>query len=291
MAATSDYFPLQQGNSWVYRGTAKWFDRQPQTIEVQGTEKFRDREYTKVQFFGRTIYLRSEGETLYNFNTAAGQESRFLKFDAAEKQTFEADIDDCTIGARVESKSATVKTPAGEWSDALQFTFQSKCADAGVTTMYFVRGLGPVVYETTSIAGPVRFELSYSRANDAVAESPQLSFTVALDSPRYKVADPLNIQVRLTLRNTTTEPVVLNFPSGQRYDLRIWNDHGDGVYSWSANKLFVALFTVDRVAPGERTFAFTTDGLRIPPGRYLAEAWLATQSREFVGTIGFEVVE
>ena len=99
-----------------------------------------------------------------------------------------------------------VKTPAGEWNNAIQFTFESSCADAGITTMYFVPDIGPVVYETTSIAGPVRWELIYGRAGSAVVEASQVGFTVALDAPIYKKPDDANAG-RLTLRNTHAQPV------------------------------------------------------------------------------------
>jgi hypothetical protein len=154
--------------------------------------------------------------------------------------------------------------------------------------MYFVPGVGPVVYETTSIAGPVRWELTYTRAGSTAAEAAQVGFTVSLDAPVYKAANPLDIQVRLTLRNTHTQPVTLVFPSGQRYDLRIWNDKGESVYAWSAEKLFIQALSSEQVT-GERTFTFTATVPNLPAGRYVAEGWLATQSREYVGIVGFEV--
>ena len=146
--------------------------------------------------------------------------------------------------------------------------------------MYFVPGLGPVVYETTSIAGPVRWELIYSRAGSTAAEAPQVAFTVALDAPVYQAAESLNILVRLTLRNTHSQPVTLTFPSGQRYDVRIWNDKGQVVYTWSADKLFLQVFTTENVGPGEKTFPFVATVPNLPAGRYVAEAWLVDrQSR------------
>ena len=103
---------------------------------------------------------------------------------------------------RLSRRAAEVKTPAGEWDNALQFTFEPSCADAGLTQMYLVPGLGTVMYETTSFAGPVRCELIYSRAGSTAAEAPQTAFTVGLDAPVYKAAETLDILVRLTLRNT-----------------------------------------------------------------------------------------
>lgn len=282
--ATPEYFPLQPGSSWVYRGAASLANTQPQTISVEGTERFRDTEYARVQFFGRPVYLRQSGGTIYAFDTAAGRESVWLQFDAPDGQSVPVEFDPCTRAASIASREAKITTPAGEWANALQFAFEPSCADAGFTTMYFVPGVGPVAYETTSIAGPIRYELTYSRS----AEAPQTSFTVALDAPAYKAAEVVTMQVRLTLR--TASPVLLTFPSGQRFDLRLWNDRGEIVYTWSADKLFAQVLTHDQVGPGEKTFAFRAEVPNPPPGRYLAEAWLATQSREYTGTVGVEVV-
>ena len=224
------------------------------------------------------------------FDTTAGQEQTWIRFDAAEGQSFPVAIEPCTRAAKIESKMAKVKTPAGEWDNAIQLSFETGCADAGLTSMYFVPGLGPVVYETTSIAGPVRWELIYSRAGSTAAEAPQVAFTVALDAPVYQAAESLNILVRLTLRNTHSQPVTLTFPSGQRYDVRIWNDRGQVVYTWSADKLFPQVFTTEKVGPGEKTFPFCRNCAESPAGRYVAEAWLSTGNREYVGIIGFEVI-
>jgi hypothetical protein len=291
IAATPDYFPLNSGNSWVYRGTARWFTANPQAVEVQGTERFRDRDYSRVSFFGRTMYLRATENGINAFNTTSGQENSWLPFDAAIGVSTPVDIEPCTKAAKVESRGAQVKTPAGEWSNAIQFTFESSCADAGITTMYFVPDVGPVVYETTTIAGPVRWELIYARAGSIAVAASQVGFTVALDAPLYKKSDDSAMMVRLTLRNTHTQPVTLTFPSGQKYDLRVWNDKGEIVYTWSADKLFPQVFRLEPLAQGERTFAFSVPLVNLPAGRYVVEAWLATQAREYVGMVGFEIAQ
>jgi hypothetical protein len=235
--------------------------------------------------------LRATESGISAFNTTSGQENSWLPFDAAIGVSTPVDIEPCTKAAKVESRSAKVKTPGGEWSNAIQFTFEQSCADAGVTTMYFVPDVGPVVYETTSIAGPVRRELIYGRAGSTAVEASQVGFTVALDAPLYKKPDDAAIMVRLTLRNTHALPVVLTFPSGQNYDLRIWNDRGEIVYTWSADKLFPQVFRREQLAQGERTFAFSVPLTSLPVGRYVVEAWLATQAREYVGIVGFEVAQ
>jgi hypothetical protein len=256
---------------------------------VQGTEHFGDHDYSRVSFFGRTVYLRQSENGVQVFDASSGREGPWLPFDAAPGVSNPVTIEPCTKAAKVESRSAKIKTAAGEWDNAIQFTFEQSCADAGITSMYFVPNVGPVVYETTSIAGPVRWELTYARAGTTTVEGSQIGFTVALDAPVYKKSDDASLLVRLTLRNTSEQPVILTFPSGQSYDLRIWNDKGESVYTWSADKSFLQVFRREPLSSGERTFAFAAPLGSLPVGRYVAEAWLATQAREYVGVVGFEV--
>ena len=147
-----------------------------------------------------------------------------------------------------------------------------------------------MAYETTTLAGAVRWELIYARSGSTTAESPQVGFTIALNAPVYKKPDATSMLVRLALRNTSGQPVTLVFTSSQNYDLRIWNDKGESVYAWSADKLFAQVVRREQLT-GERTFAFTVPLAALPVGRYVAEAWLATQAREYVGVVGFEVTQ
>ena len=81
------------------------------TIEVQGTERFRDRDYSRVSFLGRTIYLRATDAGIVSFNAASGEESPWLPFDGAVGVSRPIDIGPCTKSAKVESRGAKVTTP------------------------------------------------------------------------------------------------------------------------------------------------------------------------------------
>ena len=142
----------------MFRGISPWYNAEPVTIEVQGTEHMSDRDYSRVNFLGRTLYLRSTDNGIVSFNATSGGETPWLPFDAPVGTSRPIEIEPCTKAAKVESRTAKVKTPAGEWENAMQFSFEQSCADAGMTTMYFVPDLGPVAYETTTLAGAVRWE-------------------------------------------------------------------------------------------------------------------------------------
>lgn len=62
--------------------------------------------------------------------------------------------------ATVVARSQTLTTPAGTFNDVTQVSFTTSIPDAGVSSIWFARGVGPVKYETQSIAGPRAFQLA-----------------------------------------------------------------------------------------------------------------------------------
>lgn len=56
---------------------------------------------------------------------------------------------------QVAARGVTLTTPAGTFSDVVQFALQPSAADAGTTAIWFARGVGVVKWTETSFAGPV----------------------------------------------------------------------------------------------------------------------------------------
>lgn len=86
-----------------------------------------------------------------------------------------------------------------------------------------------------------------------------------------------------------SEPVPLTFRSGQSYDIKIYNDRGEIVYVWSADKVFTQIIRMEKFGPGERNYAVPVPLSNLSAGRYLAEGYLKTEPRQFSATIGFEI--
>jgi hypothetical protein len=183
---------------------------------------------------------------------------------------------------------ASVSVPIGEFTNAVQVGFQTSCADAGTTRQYYADQIGLLRSEETSFAGPRRFELIYFRADSSNVTEPEVSFTIALNAAKYPVGSTAG--VRLSLRSTVADPITLNFPSGQSYDLKLFNERGEGVYTWSADKLFPLIIRDEQFGPGERTYAFTVPLGELPPGRYRAEGYLTTNPQLYLGQTSFEIV-
>jgi hypothetical protein len=288
-AQTPDYFPLQIGNSWMYRGksaVASGF----RTISVDAVESIQGRDYFKVSFFGRTVYLRRNADgALVSLNSGSGMEEPWLSLNLPEGSSFPTRLDTCTSSGTIQSRSAEISLPVGQFTDAVEVAYQAGvCADAGITEQVFAPQVGLVRHEETSISGPRPYELVYFRAGSLSATGPEVSFTVALDAARYKAGGELG--ARLTLRSTLPEPIRLQFPSGQSYDLRIFNEKGDVVYTWSDGRAFTLIFRDERFGPGERTYGVTATLPSLPPGSYKAQAYLATSPRMYLGEAAFEIV-
>ena len=108
-AATPEYFPLQVGNSWVYRSTLARSSR-VQTISVDAIESVNGRQYFRVQFFERPLLVRAgEDGSLYVYDTETNQESLWLPFAATEGQQTNSEFESCSKSATVRSKTAKVE--------------------------------------------------------------------------------------------------------------------------------------------------------------------------------------
>jgi hypothetical protein len=98
--------------------------------------------------------------------------------------------------------------------------------------------------------------------------------------------------MRLTVRNSGGEPLVLDFGSSQRFNIVIYNSDGKEVYNWMATRLFLAV-TGRETVQGEKIWVEAiplAQGDRpLPAGRYVAVAELKSEGKPFSATVTFEV--
>lgn len=260
---------------------------EPGAVNVEGTQRVEDREYYRVRFFSQPLLIRQGGDgSLLKYNPSDKTEGVWLPFGTAEGMQVRTEMDSCSAVATIASMAAKIKTPVGDFDNALRIAYTPNCADAGVTEQYFLPYVGMIVHERTTIAGPIRYELVYSRtgATNIVAETNE--FTLATDAPSYKAGQKKELLARLTLR--VTQPVALTFPSGQSFDLRITDEKGDTVYQWSRDKVFTQVFREEQIE-GERTWAVSVPIDGFAPGKYKAEGWLATTPRQYSAVVAFEI--
>ncbi len=267
------------GNSWVYRVTE---GRIPdvQVVEVSGAAAFDGHDYFRVQYFGRSVYLRTAGDgTLYEYDAIAKREKVWIAFGGETGRTFASEIDNCDVAGFIRGKALKYSGPAGTFTNALQVGFTQSCADAGIESETFLPYVGLVEHVVDNIAGARKYSLVYSRTGVTEVTTQEVRFSLAIDA-----ASSL---ARLTLRNTTPAPIPLTFPSGQSYDLKIRNEKGDVVYVWSADKTFEQVFRTASFGPGERNYVILLPVL--PAGKYVADTFLTTSpGGTYAATVAFE---
>ena len=287
-----DFFPLHVGNQWIYQ-TSIGRGVTLNVVDIPRTETVGDQTYSVVRGFeDGTALLRMSGEgTLYRYNQNSKSEEVWAVFGAKEGDTYRTAINPCNQTARVESRSAKTTVPAGEFWNALSIRYlAANCADAGLDGEVYAPYIGLVERTSVTIAGPRKMQLIYARVGGVtVLSMPEVSFTVALDKSTYAVGGaPI---VRLTLRNTSSSPLVLDFNSGQRFDIAIRDAAGVDVYRWSASRTFSAVIGREEIAQGERNYVESIQLANRPPGRYTLEAWITGESQRprYAATAGFDI--
>jgi hypothetical protein len=287
LAQNGNYFPLETGTAWLYRSTGPGASTTFRTISVEGRETVNGFEYARVRYFDRYLLLRAQPDgSIVSFNRAIGTDEPWLSFNGPAGTTFDSRIDECATQGAVDDRDREIATPAGRFTATVQLAFHGNCADAGATQQIYAAGVGPVVHEETSFAGPRRFELIH--LHSAAGGTTGVSFTIGLDAPRY--APGASMAVQLTLRSTHPDAVKLHFTSGQSFDFKIVDESGAGVYTWSADKLFIAIIRDESFGPGERTYRFEVPLLNLRPGRYKAQGYLTTRPLMYLGETSFEIV-
>lgn len=281
-----DYFPLQAGNQWVYRGTR--FRPEPWVIAIAGTRTIADTEYFQVSGFpGGALLLRKDASGALVFYDAAEQRDRiWAAFGAPVDESFPTAIDNCTASGRIRTREGALRSPLGDFQNGLVVAYQPRCADAGLTSETFLPWVGLAERRQSTIAGEQVFQLIYARLGGfTVFSEKENSFSLTLDSSRYRQSD--TITLRMTWRNTQDQPVEMTFPSGQDYDIVVRNEKGDIVYRWSDGRAFTLIFRQLRFQ-GERNFVVVT-GADFPPGNYSATANLAVSGARIEATAPFVV--
>lgn len=95
------------------------------------------------------------------------------------------------------------------------------------------------------------------------------------------------LTMSLTIQNNTDKKITMNHTSGQKYDFKLFDDKGNNVYTWSADKMFIAALTSTELKPGENiVFSDTLDS-----ASNTSVASAATMTAYIVGTSNDFVID
>ena len=156
-----------------------------------------------------------------------------------------------------------------------------------------------VIAATTALAGAP--QSSPATGAGAGGADPSLSFGLSLDRAIYVNSDRYGtgaqLFARLTLRHSLAEPLRLDFPTPQVFDLVVCTGNGEIIRQWSSGKFFPQVLHTEVFHQGEKNYAVSislTDasGAPLPTGSYFVEAWLTTTgSRSYDARVGFAIVQ
>ena len=285
----ADYLPLQTGNRWVYRAT----NGQTHTIAVglplglvDGRTYFRVSGYTPKPEWIRRL---ADG-ALAAYNEETGEDVPLIAFDKTDRWT-RSWLAPCEQEAQPQERRVPHQGPAGRFDAALEMKYRSFiCADVGLESERYLDNIGLLQRVTTTIAGPVRYDLVYARVGN-VEITGERGSAARLELPatitRLVASEPVTL--RATLRLTVDgEPLRLRFGTSQRTDFAITDEQGREVFKWSDRASFAQVLGEEIVS---RERSYTLEGVLagLPDGRYTVSAWIATAHPFFAATAAFEL--
>ncbi|MEO8125898.1 MAG: BsuPI-related putative proteinase inhibitor [Bryobacteraceae bacterium] len=272
-----DLLPLQFGNTWTYRESRTG---QEFTVRVS-TPLMRDGQvyYSLMGYGTKTLFVReNENHDLVYLADETESELPLTVFAPSDRTWWEAPFRPCEQEGQTQSKRGSYDGSGGPFSNVLEVRYRSfGCADTGVTSEQYAENIGMVRRVTTSILGPVQFDLVYARVGNVLIDaSPHARFTVSVVRP--PTAD--FIQVGLRLQMDSALPLTLAFRSSQEYDAVLRDAEGRVVWQWSAEQVF-AQVEHQKSVNGEWTASLQMPRSVLPADEsqartYSLQAWITT---------------
>jgi hypothetical protein len=109
-----------------------------------------------------------------------------------------------------------------------------------------------------------------------------------------RLADDGVLTMSLTIRNNTAQEITLHHTSGQKFDFKLFDAEGNNLYTWSADKQFIALINETDIGPGEEiVFSDTLDSAAYEALDQAAKmtAYIVGTSEDFtIDADGYEAV-
>jgi hypothetical protein len=279
LCGASEYLPGRPNDIKVFEDTRFGNTR---TMEVD--RKLGNwRHYTTFGGFGPLwIWTSTESECIYVWSDVVDSCQMITDFSKNQGFTSRIDLDPCNRGQSVlAGRDETVLTPAGKFEGSVRVDFQTSCADAGVTSMWFAPDVGVIKWSSLNIAGPVDHVLLSGTINgEAYPRSLGVSGTFSDTSVYLNMMPPIDplsvqeVQASIEIKNGTTHEISFYFVNGQRFEISITDEQNTVVSRWSRGRSFIEMTETVTVASGDslRYFgevALTNDeGDPLPPGHY-----------------------
>ena len=227
LCGASEYLPGRPDDIKVFEDT-----RFGNTCTMEVDRKLGNwRHYNTFGGFGPLwIWTSPESECIYVWSDVVDSCQMITDFSKAQGYTSRIDLDPCNRGQSVlAGREETVLTPAGKFEGSVRVDFQTSCADAGLTSMWFAPDVGVIQWSSLNIAGPVDHVLLSGTINgEAYPRSLSVSATFSDTSVYLNMmppVDPLSVQevqASIEVKNGTEHEISFHFVNGQRFEISIF---------------------------------------------------------------------
>ena len=279
-AASQNFFPLAEGNYWVYQDPS---GSHSDTVSVRGAETAGGRIYYTLEGYSDSPVLvrTTESGDLAAFDRKEGREHLLTRF-RNQPVPYTTTLFGCLQTANAQTRRVPYSGVAGTFTSALEILYQPvHCRDFGIEQELYLENIGMVRRTVSTIAGPVTFHLVAARVGRlSFSAQPGGEARLTLDRNRVRRSGTVNdssLTATLRVSLSGSPPLRLRFSSSQRMDLSIRNQDQEIVYSWSADKLFLAVQQDETLST---ELSYSVEALipaTVPDGEYQVEAWLTTR--------------
>ena len=274
--SASNYLPLQVGNEWTYREAQTG---STMTMRVGIPASIGGHVYHRLTGYASApLWVRFVGDTLLYRAEENDREQPLTIFSNLGGAWFNAPQRGCEHEGQVDRQTVEYQGPAGTFPAALRITYRTfGCADAGIQEELYQPSLGMVRRVVGSISGPRQFDLVSARVGRMQLSSDNGS------SFRVSVRETGQTWMA-TLRLTVDEPFRVRKPAVHDFDVALKTENGRQIWRWSDGKMFPPAI-VEKLLLGVESYDVEVpkelNGILLPPGRYVIEAWLTTGDERF----------
>lgn len=217
----SELQPLKTGDYWVYEVKSPFGSISEHRIEV--TSAYGSWFQVQGYPFGDGYYKHY---TSYGYQFLAlwtGHTEGLIDANATLNASWPvATPDPCLQNATVTliAENENVSTLAGDFAGGRRYTVAGNCADAGLTGLTLVPGIGLAQYTTSNIGGEVTYTLKRCSVGGAVYPKPAgVEVQVKTDKTAY--ANNEQVKATLTLINNSSDLISIAFNSTLEVDVTL----------------------------------------------------------------------
>lgn len=262
MLYAHDYFAWQSGDQASY--VSDLYDTE---VKSEVVKKSRDWVFVK-NFAGMGDHWVYGGASTGLFLYYAGELQQLPDHTFAIGDSRTVNLGGCqeNVSVSLFAKGLSVSTAAGQFDDVIELDISgSRCRDAGVTKVWFAKGVGVIGWSSMNIQGPERFDLNDAEIGQVrYPMSKGIAISANFPHPKINLETQRTISAAITLTNHSSETLRLDFSSSQRFDIILMNAAGEAIHRLSASQVFLQVLGSEMIKAGK---SITYSGkLNLPEG-------------------------